>query len=86
MVTTETNVSQAVGTWLDSLDLDGAKLPEAAIARTLAARLDAIGDSDTGSLMAAAASIAKELRSTLRSITADSDGAADFTADLFADD
>lgn len=76
-------VAAAVDAFLATLDLDEAGKASAAIARTLAVKLDQARTDTTGAIAMATAGLAKELRSVLDAIIDASSDAGDFVAGLF---
>ena len=77
----------AVEGLIDGLDVagDAARGALAEIARSLAMKLDLARHSHTAAMSFAVASIAKELRSVIDVLGADSEASRDFVASLFAD-
>ena len=73
-------ISAAIDSLIGTLDLGATGEAHAAIARTLAARLDATGEDDTGAQTAA---LAKELRASIGMLTDLNGEAAALVAGLF---
>lgn len=78
------SVSAQLDVWLGAVELDSAGDVSAAIARVLAAKLDAVREDDSGAAAIAISGIAKELRAVITDIRNASGEQQEFIADLFA--
>lgn len=78
------NVSAAVEKLLTGLELDDAGQAKAAIARSLAAKLDETAASTAATSYLAAAGIAKELREVIDAVLESTGETAEFVAGLFS--
>jgi hypothetical protein len=78
------SASEQLDAWLSSVTLDQAGEMNAAIARVLASKLDAVRDDDSGAAAIAISGIAKELRAVIDEIRNTSGDRQEFVTDLFS--
>ena len=78
------SASDQLEAWLSQVELDEASEVNAAIARALAAKLDAVREDSSGAAAMAISGIAKELRAVIVDIRDASGERQEFLTDLFS--